>query len=195
MSNIDKPQSPLRRQMLQAMAATLGLSSLVPVLVRADVEKSNSQHTQSLLSSEQQALLHSLCDLMIPRTDTPGAVDAGVPEFLDRLVSSHFQSAHRQAFIRGLESFQQHVQTTYDARFVELPEAQRLARLVELDQLAFAAATLSPWQEFYKECKSLVLFGYYTSEAGATQELKYEAVPGIYRACVPLESIGRAWST
>ena len=42
--------------------------------------------------------------------------------------------------------------------------------------------------------KELTLVGYYTSEAGATEELTYEPVPGVWEGCVPYEDIGSAWS-
>jgi hypothetical protein len=42
--------------------------------------------------------------------------------------------------------------------------------------------------------KELTLVGYYTSEPGATQELRHEKVPGRYQGCVPLSEIGRAWA-
>ncbi|MFL5606145.1 MAG: gluconate 2-dehydrogenase subunit 3 family protein [Gemmatimonadaceae bacterium] len=48
---------------------------------------------------------------------------------------------------------------------------------------------------FFHTMKELTLLGYYTSEIGATQELKYARVPGRFDGCVPFSSIGRAWST
>ena len=50
-------------------------------------------------------------------------------------------------------------------------------------------------QPFFRTMKELTLLGYYTSQIGATQELKYAQVPGRFEGCVPLSSIGRAWST
>jgi hypothetical protein len=47
---------------------------------------------------------------------------------------------------------------------------------------------------YFRLLKELVLLGYYTSEAGATRELRYAAVPGAFRGCVPLAEIGRAWA-
>jgi hypothetical protein len=47
---------------------------------------------------------------------------------------------------------------------------------------------------FWRTMKELTLVGYYTSEPGATKELRYEATPARYDACVPLAKIGRAWS-
>lgn len=50
-------------------------------------------------------------------------------------------------------------------------------------------------EPFFHTMKELTLLGYYTSQIGATQELKYAQVPGRFDGCVPFASIGRAWST
>lgn len=51
-----------------------------------------------------------------------------------------------------------------------------------------------PAPAFWPTFKRLVLVGYYTSEAGATEELRYEAVPGRYDGCLPVAEVGRAWA-
>lgn len=58
-----------------------------------------------------------------------------------------------------------------------------------------AVARPQPRQRhFFRTMKELTLLGYYTSQAGATQELKYARVPGRFEGCVPFASVGRAWS-
>ena len=47
---------------------------------------------------------------------------------------------------------------------------------------------------FFRTMKELTLVGYYTSEAGATMELRHEAVPGRYDGCIPFETVGRTWA-
>jgi gluconate 2-dehydrogenase gamma chain len=47
---------------------------------------------------------------------------------------------------------------------------------------------------FFRTMKELTVVGYYTSEAGATRELRYEHVPGRYEACVPFSDVGRTWA-
>ena len=47
---------------------------------------------------------------------------------------------------------------------------------------------------FFRTMKELTVVGYYTSEPGATVELRHEAVPGRYEGCVPLAQIGRTWA-
>ena len=48
---------------------------------------------------------------------------------------------------------------------------------------------------FFKEFKALIIFSYYSSEEGASIELKYDRIPGEYAECIPLDSVGRSWST
>lgn len=47
---------------------------------------------------------------------------------------------------------------------------------------------------FFRMFKELTVVGYYTSQIGATRELKYNRVPGRFQGCVPFKTIGRAWS-
>ena len=49
--------------------------------------------------------------------------------------------------------------------------------------------------EFFRTMKELTLLGYYTSQVGATKELRYVQVPGRFDGCVPFTTIGRAWAT
>jgi gluconate 2-dehydrogenase gamma chain len=51
-----------------------------------------------------------------------------------------------------------------------------------------------PEVPFFRTMKELTIVGYYTSEVGATVELRHEAVPGRYDGCVPFAEIGRAWA-
>lgn len=47
---------------------------------------------------------------------------------------------------------------------------------------------------FFRTMKELTVVGYYTSEIGATRELRHAAIPGRYEGCVPLGDIGRTWA-
>jgi hypothetical protein len=48
---------------------------------------------------------------------------------------------------------------------------------------------------FVMMMKELTMLGYFTSQPGATEVLRYEAVPGYYNGCMPLEEVGRTWAT
>lgn len=60
-------------------------------------------YTTKVLSVDEMKKLAALVDLIIPRTDTPGASDAHVPEFIDRKLS--LDAALKERFLDGLRSF------------------------------------------------------------------------------------------
>ena len=140
-----------------------------------------------VFSSDQFALLEQVCETIIPATDTPGALGAGVPEFLRQLLGE-WGSLETRAAINGvLESIEKQAWSRHGAGFLELPGERRLSLVRVMDEESIARQDI-PWSRF----KQLVLLGYYHSEVGATQELRYELVPGAWRSCLPLTEVGRA---
>ena len=100
------------------------------------------------LTPGEMELVAKLSDLIIPRTDTPGASDAGVPEYIDRHLG---HSADVPMFRRGL------------AEFAALADEQRLARMTEISNEA--------GNPFFRMLKDLTIDGYYSSRAGLVEEL------------------------
>jgi hypothetical protein len=139
------------------------------------------------MSAEQFALLEQITEVMIPATDTPGAIAAGVPAFIRQMLMEWASAASRDALAGVLEGIDKHAWQKFGAAFVELPPERRHAVLRGFDE-----ERVGRQDPAYGKFKYLVLVGYYHSEVGATQELRYELVPGAWRACVPFSEIGRA---
>jgi gluconate 2-dehydrogenase gamma chain len=141
----------------------------------------------SALTGDQFMLLEQVVDTMIPSTDTPGALAAGVPTFVRDMLTDWASIATRTQTVNVLESIERQAWAQCGAAFLELPPERRLAVLRRYDDDA-----LSRQDPAYSSFKYLVLVGYYQSEIGATQELRYELVPGAWRSCLPLAEVGRA---
>jgi hypothetical protein len=139
------------------------------------------------LSSDQFALLEQVTEVMIPATDTPGAIAAGVPDFIRQLLTDWGSSESRAIVVGVLESIEKQAWSRHGSAFLELPGERRLALMRALDEESIARQDVA-----YGRFKYLVLLGYYHSEIGATQELRYELVPGAWRSCLPLSEVGRA---
>jgi gluconate 2-dehydrogenase gamma chain len=139
------------------------------------------------LSAEQFLVLEQVCETMIPTTDTPGAIAAGVPAFIRDMLGEWASPASRAEVIGVLEAIDQRAWRRYGAPFVEITIERRLEVVS-----AFDAEQIGRADRAYGKFKALVLVGYYHSEIGATQELRFELVPGAWRSCVPLSEIGRA---
>lgn len=139
------------------------------------------------LSGDQFILLEQVADTLIPATDTPGALAAGAPAFIRDMLTDWASAATRMEIISVLDSIERQAWAQLGAAFLELPPERRLAVLRRYDEDA-----LSRQDPAYGKFKYLVLVGYYQSEIGATQELRYELVPGAWRSCLPLKEVGRA---
>lgn len=140
-----------------------------------------------VLTAEQFALLGQVSNVIIPDTDTPGAIAAGVPEFMRTMLEDWASPDTHRQIVGALDSFERQAWAKYGAAFLELTGARRLAVVRAVDEASIARKDVG-----YDKFKGLVLLGYYLSEIGATQELRYELVPGAWRACLPLIEVGRA---
>ena len=139
------------------------------------------------LNAEQFALLEQVCEVIIPTTDTPGAIAAGVPAFMRQLLDDWGSESSRAEIAGILEAIEKLAWSKFGAAFLELIPERRYEVISGLD-----AERLARHDHAYAKFKHLVLLGYYQSEVGATHELRYELVPGAWRANVPLSEVGRA---
>lgn len=138
------------------------------------------------MNKHEFELLTEIVDMIIPATDTPGAKAAGVPLYIDMMLNDWMPPSERQRFLMGLNDVDR---GSPSGDFLYCTPDKRAAILRKIDD---------PDREgynFFHQLKELTLRGYYTSEPGATEELRYEVIPGPYRGCISFEEIGRTWAT
>jgi gluconate 2-dehydrogenase gamma chain len=135
----------------------------------------------------QYAVLENVVECIIPRTDTPGARDAGVAVHFDAMMHTWATEARRGAFRLILDEIDQAAQSKNDVGFVALPADQQLAVMAAYDEAKAADPE-------YLQFKTLILALYYMSEPGATQELRYEHTPGVWEPSVKVAADARAWA-
>ncbi len=148
--------------------------------------------------------LRSVCQIVIPRTDTPGAGDVGAAEFVFLALAHGLEGTHRPvsapqwaAHTRSDGTFDHAgwLAAELDRRcggdFTRAAPAAQLAAVEAMDREGYAAPAWHPW----KPLKTLILTGYYTSEAGGSQELRYELIPGRWDPDLPATGETRALSS
>ncbi len=122
------------------------------------------------------ATLSRIADLIIPPTDTAGAIQAGVPFYIDRVVSTNAE--HQELVAEGLRYLDAAAQRVDgQTRFVALDEAEQLAILEPLCRAYDrdpASTQLARPVQFFGLIKSLTADGYYTSQPGLIDELGYK---------------------
>jgi len=146
-------------------------------------------------TTEEGQLLEAIAGRIIPRTDTPGAVDAGVPAFIDTMMAEFYQEKEKTAFREGLKTVEADAQSAYGKSFTTLTPEQQDELLTKYDKEAFAENNKEDEPHFFRTIKELTILGFFTSEPGATEVLKYDPVPGDYKGCIPYSEVGRTWAT
>lgn len=185
-----------RRDAIRGLALTVGAAA-TGWAGRAAAAVAPLGWTPTALSADQARLVDVVAELIIPATDTPGARQAGVPQFVDRALANYCDKAQVEQLLGGLSRMDADARAAHGDVFVALAPDQQVALLNVYDR---EAALVAPGQgagrgHFFPVLEDLVTVGYFTSEPGATVALKYDPVPGAYHGCVPLAEIGRAWAT
>ena len=139
----------------------------------------------------QGTMVSAIADRIIPRTDTPGAADVGVPAFIDLLYGQFMTEAERKMLTDGLAAVEAAAKAAHGAPFGTLTAERQDAVLRNI-----AKAEEGRDQGFFGLIRSATILGYFTSEQVGKNVLHYDPVPGRYDSCVPIEQVGRRnWTT
>ena len=198
-----------RREVIQRATMILGYAITGPALTgilngcKAAPEQT---FAPEFFTNDQASLVAALTEIIIPRTDTPGAIDAGVPMFIDRMLKEVYPKESQQTFLKNLAAFDEGARKEHGNSFLDCDDKEKIAYFKKVHDDAFQNGTgslSSSWwnagvndsKPFVLELKELTLLGFFTSEPGATQVLQYKQVPGPFKGCVPLKDVGKAWAT
>lgn len=191
----------INRRNLLAVGAIVTGAAITPAALWARVAKGETARA----SGTERRLLALVSDLTIPATDTLGAVAVKVPEWIELALahgvdgssdpSGVISASLRRPVHPGLIWITQlriDLDRQTGGNFMTAPRAKQFVALTALDTAAFApGAERSAWRVI----KRLIVTGYYTSETGASKELRYEPEPGRFDPVVPVTSETRAFSS
>lgn len=147
-----------------------------------------------LFTNKQARLVTSLVDVIIPADEDPSASEAGVPAFIESMINDVYTDEQQAEFLEGLDAFAEKSRLELGSEYYESAEEDRYQFTYNENQNSL---NIEPDQDtpFFLRFKELTILGYFTSEVGATQVLRYEAVPGMYNGCMPFEEVGKTWAT
>lgn len=185
-----------RREAIKRTAALMGGVIFAPSIlgVLKGCAPTDEPWTPVLFNRNQAALTTALAGTILPATDTPGAVEVGVPGFIESMVNEVYNEEQRDAFIEGLNQFDEECENETGKSFSTLTSDEQFEYASLKNREAIYNEQVENPQ-FFLVFKELTMIGFFTSEVGATQVLRYEAVPGVYEGCIPFENVGRTWAT
>ena len=158
------------------------------------------------IKAEQFALLTAIADTLIPKGDTVGAVDAGVPKMFASMLANWAPPEQRTGFLEAMQRVDAAAQKVHGREFTALPPKQRHAVLAAHDAEALKPNPNPPPREGnpfkmgpavmdqdYFKMKELMVTLFYYSEPALTQELRYEHAPGKWQSSIPVTPETRPW--
>jgi hypothetical protein len=183
MSTIDRREAIRRAALLAGVA-------LAPEWLEFAASAQTSA-TRAYLAETQLRTVSAAADRILPRTNTPGAIDVGVPAFIDRFYGEFMDPADRQLLVSAIHNIEALAQTLFQSAFPSLTTLRQDTVLRELATLE-QRSDPSP----FGLLRSVTVLGYFTSEQVGKNVLHYDPVPGAYDGCVPIDQVGRRnWTT
>ncbi len=177
-----------RREAIKSYVVIAGALSTVSIstILSSCKAEATTGWKPEFFSLEEINLLKSLTECIIPKTDTPGANDALVHQFIDSAVNDVLEKKEQDIFRTGLQRIQEKSQSAHQKSFVDLAinEQNGILEYFHKDAEAKIKAD-SKAKEIFPLLKQLTVAGFFTSEIGSTQVLRHNPIPGEFLGCVP----------
>ncbi|MGJ8679655.1 gluconate 2-dehydrogenase subunit 3 family protein [Paraglaciecola sp.] len=196
----NKSDEESRRRFLQkvlglACVTTSGSMLSSCALKSADAfAKAESEPVNSkiLFSEGQMTTLFAIGDSILPRTDTPSASEVNCHNFVQHQLLACHSKDEQNACIEVIDQIDKTSIAQLNQPFALLSKEQQQTLLTQLEnQQGFNEHTRGQ----FSFLKALIIFGYFTSEVGATQALNYQAVPGGFKGSIPCDENTKSWGS
>lgn len=146
------------------------------------------------LDETQFQTLEAAVDRIIPETETPGALAAKVPRYIDKVLNNVFEAEDAARFKAGLVEMEGYAKDVFNISFADLPKGEMDTYLGSLQKATLGSEEDPKAPGFFRMLQNITLFGFFTSEIGVTKVLEYLPVPGEYKGCVPLSEYPTTWA-
>jgi len=176
-----------RRELIQLIAAITGCA----FVGRDALWAAEYPQTPLPFSDSDVDFLDDVADTILPTTDTPGARDAAVGRFIAKYSAACYPPEHIALLKSGMSDIDGQMQVLQGKGFRQATAAAKISLLTQIDRQAKEHARLADAKpgddspHYFTLMKQLTLFGFFTSEPGATRVARYRPVPGRYKGCIP----------
>jgi hypothetical protein len=202
MNNTQQVEKPVatdksRRSFIAGITAIVGAAATshllggngISVAMAYTPNPKSAKTVGKVFSQAQMSQLENICAVVIPKTDTPGAAEVDTHGFLDNQMFHCHTKGQQQQAQSILIKIDRMASKEFSQPFIACDKQQQYDLLTSLEKIqnGFNSEDKQNW----KLIKGLIIFGYYTSEVGASQELNYLAVPGGFTGSVPYDKDGK----
>jgi hypothetical protein len=145
-------------------------------------------------SQEQIDLLDMIGETILPETEqSHGAKAAQIGKFMKSIVADCYDQEEQTSFTDGMDNIASLSLDSYGSPFAEMSEKDRLELLSGLEEASRANAEEGS-THYYVMMKQLTIWGYFSSEIGSREALRFNPVPGRFDGCIPYVAGEKAWA-
>jgi hypothetical protein len=193
-----------RRKALKNTGLLIGVTlsgSTLATLLQSCQNENRLTWSPVFFDKKGAEIISELTEMILPKTETPGAKDLKVDIFVDKMFEETLSPEDKDHVRKGYEEFSALCQQKYGASFLELSPEDRIKVVQEVDRTAnkfnpsIWGSTLGKQEplDFYRRVKQFTLVGYFTSEEIGKNVLKFDPIPGAYNGCIPYDG-GNSWT-
>lgn len=187
-----------RREALRAVSLIMGGTVIGAQAFLSGCQNATEEERDEAFTASDRQLLDEIGETIIPATDIPGAKAVGIGDFMTMMVLDTYEEKNQEAFRDGLDKIRGNFEDQYGHSFMEGSAAERHEFLSKLNAELVNAGPQKKDEDapehYFRMMKELTLLGYFSSEIGSTQALRYIETPGRYDPCIPYEKGDRAWA-
>ena len=199
-----------RRELLKMIAVVTGGAVIGGDFLLTGCKNPESGEVSMVFSEENIAFLDEVAETILPQTSTAGAKAAGVGRFMTVMVNDCYTKEDQEIFHKGLQQLDEACEKMHGHGFMKATPEQRKELLIavdkevseyrkkqdakkkELEEISrplakYTSGTENPnWlpNHYFQQMKQLTIFGYFTSQKGRTEALRFVPVPGKWEAVI-----------
>ena len=166
---------------------TLGISAIGLATVPFWIDSWTAEdlpEDDGFLTGLQQLQLIDLVDIIIPKTDIPGARDLEVEKFISVMVRDCYTEEIKAEFLAGFEELDTFSNDLYDNDFRQLTQAERYDVVCTLETYEKPPGKTINFVPFVK---GLTITGFMTSKYVMENHLNFELVPSRFHGSFPVD--------
>ncbi|NJB70510.1 hypothetical protein GGR42_000972 [Saonia flava] len=185
-----------RRKALKNTAMLVGAtlsSGTLSTMLQSCQSQNRLDWTPQFFTEEQAQVVSEITDMILPRTETPGAKDLKVDIFVDLMFKETLSPEDQKHVLEGYEKFMAACEELHGKSFLKMNSDERAEVLKKVGEetntfvpTVWGSKLIpQPPLDFYRRVKQFTLTGYFTSEEIGKNVLRFDPIPGSYKGCLP----------
>jgi hypothetical protein len=209
-----------RRELLKMIAVVTGGAVIGGDFLLTGCKNPESGEVSMVFSEENIAFLDEIAETILPQTSSAGAKAAGVGRFMTVMVNDCYAKADQEIFHKGLVTLDEACDKMHGHGFMKATPEERKELLISIDKevseykkeqdaknreleekskppAKYTSGTEYPERlpsHYFQQMKQLTIFGYFTSQKGRTEALRFNPVPGRWEAVIDYKKGDKAFA-